>query len=125
MPAKIEKNDVEQGLLRKQLEFKANQNKVLREGAKALVPILIRSTPISDRKYHAKDHVAVSNVRTDKNSYDKYVVVGYTKGYSHRVHATEFGTMYQRPQLWISKTEKNSRKLVYHKMLNAMKKVIK
>lgn len=125
MGATIEKNDVEKGLLRKQLEFNANQNKVLRAGAQSLVPILTRATPVSDRKKHAKDHVAISNVKTDRNSYEKYVDVGYTKGYSHRIHATEFGTMYQRPQLWITKTEKGSRQLVYKAMLSAMKKVVK
>lgn len=125
MPAKIEKNDIEQGLVRKRLEFNAKQNQVLREAAQALVPELARTTPVSYRKKHAKSHVTISNVRTDKNSYEKYIVVGYEKGYSHRIHATEFGTMYQRPQLWITKTEKNNRQLVYRKMLSAMKKVIK
>ena len=45
MPAKIEKNDIEQGLVRKQLEFNAKQNQVLREAAQALVPELARTTP--------------------------------------------------------------------------------
>lgn len=125
MPAKIEKNDIEQGLLRKQLEFKTNQNKILRAGAQSLVPILARATPVSDRKKHAKDHVAISNVKTDRTSSEKYVDVGYTKGYAHRIHAAEFGTMYQRPQLWITKTEKSSRQLVYKAMLSAMKRVVK
>lgn len=74
MPAKIEKNDIEQGLVRKQLEFNAKQNQVLREAAQALVPGLARTTPVSDRKKHAKSHVTISNVRTDKNSYEKYDV---------------------------------------------------
>ncbi|NJI00072.1 hypothetical protein GLV88_06250 [Staphylococcus hyicus] len=125
MGAKIEKNDIEQGLVRKQIEFKSSQNRVLRAGALALTPLLKRNTPVSDRKRHAKDNIAVSNIRTDRDSSEKYVLIGYTKGYSHRIHATEFGTMYQRPQMWITKTEKNGSKLVYKAMLTAMKRVMK
>ncbi|MFO3691184.1 HK97-gp10 family putative phage morphogenesis protein [Staphylococcus felis] len=125
MGAKIEKNDVEQGLIRKQMEFKASQNRVLRAGVMALIPLLKRNTPASDNKRHAKDNIAVSNIRNDRDSNEKYVIIGYAKGYSHRIHATEFGTMYQRPQLWITKTEKDGSMLVYKAMLTAMKRVMK
>ncbi|WP_353420728.1 HK97-gp10 family putative phage morphogenesis protein [Staphylococcus coagulans] len=125
MPAKIEKNTVEEGLLRKKVEFNANQSRILKAGARALIPILVKNTPKSDRRGHARDHIAISNVKTDRGSGEKYVDIGYTKGYAHRIHATEFGTMYQRPQLWITKTEKSNRQLVYSAMLTAMKRSLK
>ncbi|UNA87377.1 HK97 gp10 family phage protein [Staphylococcus pseudintermedius] len=96
MPAKISRNDIEQGLMRQQLNFKANQKRVLLAGAMSLIPALKKNTPLSDRKSHAKDHISVSNVKTDKDSGESYVTIGYTKGYAHRIHATEFGTMYQQ-----------------------------
>ncbi|CAD7359854.1 hypothetical protein [Staphylococcus schleiferi] len=34
MPAKIEKNTVEEGLLRKKVEFSANQSRILKAGAR-------------------------------------------------------------------------------------------
>lgn len=48
-------------------------------------------------------------MKTDRDSSEKIVTVGYTKGVSHRIHATEFGTMYQSPQLFITKTEKQGK----------------
>ncbi|EGQ3873759.1 HK97 gp10 family phage protein [Staphylococcus pseudintermedius] len=124
MPAKIERNDIEQGLMRQQLKFRANQKRILLAGALSLVPDLVRNTPVSgDTKRHAKDHIAVSNVKTDRASGESYVNIGYTKGYAHRIHATEFGTMYQQPQLFITKTEKANRDKVFKAMSTAFRRL--
>ncbi|EGQ2903534.1 HK97 gp10 family phage protein [Staphylococcus pseudintermedius] len=125
MPAKISRNDIEQGLMRQQLNFKADQKRVLLAGAMSLIPALKKNTPLSDRKSHAKDHISVSNVKTDKDSGESYVTIGYTKGYAHRIHATEFGTMYQQPQLFITKTEKANRDTVFKAMSTAFRRLNK
>lgn len=125
MGAKIEKNTMESGLKKKIQEFPRMQNRVLKAGASSLIPILVKNTPKSDRTKHAKEHVAMSNIRTDKGTYEKYVTIGYEKGYSHRMHTTEFGTMYQRPQLFITKSEKEGRSVVNKAMVTALKRGVK
>lgn len=125
MGAKIEKNTIESGLRRELLSFPRLQNKVLKEGASSLIPLLVKNTPKSERSKHAKDHVAISNVKTDRDSYEKYVTVGYEKGYSHRIHVIEFGTMYQRPQLFVTKSEKEGRNIINKAMVNAMRRGMK
>ncbi len=72
----------------------------------SLVPLLKSNTPFANTKKHARDHIAVSNVKTDRHTSEKIVTIGYAKGVSHRIHATEFGTMYQKPQLFITKNRK-------------------
>lgn len=125
MGAKIEKNTMESGLKKKIQEFPRMQNRVLKAGASSLIPILVKNTPKSDRTKHAKEHVAMSNIRTDKGTYEKYVTIGYEKGYSHRMHTAEFGTMYQRPQLFITKSEKEGRSVVNKAMVTALKRGVK
>lgn len=125
MVAKIEKNTMESGLRQKVHEFPKIQSRVLKAGASSLIPLLVKNTPKSNRTKHAKDHVAMSNVRTDRDSYEKYVTIGYERGYSHRIHVIEFGTMYQRPQLFVTKSEKEGRSLVNKAMLTAMRRGVK
>ena len=47
-------------------------------------------------------------MKTDRDSSEKIVTVGYTKGVSHRIHATEFGTMYKVTTIH-NKTEKQGK----------------
>ncbi|WP_239740533.1 MULTISPECIES: HK97-gp10 family putative phage morphogenesis protein [unclassified Mammaliicoccus] len=122
MGAKIEKNTMESGLRKQVRNFPKIQNRVLKAGASSLIPLMVKNTPKSERTKHAKDHVAMSNVKTDRDSYEKYVTIGYERGYSHRIHVIEFGTMYQRPQLFITKSEKEGRSIVNKAMVTAMRR---
>ncbi|MGZ0075868.1 HK97-gp10 family putative phage morphogenesis protein [Staphylococcus aureus] len=101
-----------------------NSNVIVKAGAMSLVPLLKSNTPFQDTKKHARDHIAASNVKTDKNT-SKIVTIGYAKGVSHRIHATEFGTMYQKPQLFITKTEKQGKNKVLKTMFDTAKRLQK
>lgn len=122
MGAKITENTVASGLKRELLEMSTQQNRVLKAGASTLIPLLRKNTPKGEQTRHAKDHIGVSRIKSDSNSFEKYVTIGYEKGYSHRIHTSEFGTMYQRPQLFITKTEKEGRSGVISAMATAMKR---
>ncbi|HDB2027143.1 TPA: HK97 gp10 family phage protein, partial [Staphylococcus aureus] len=100
-------------------------NAIIKAGAMSLVPLLKSNTPFADTKKHAREHIGVSNVKTDRDSSEKIVTVGYTKGVSHRIHATEFGTMYQSPQLFITKTEKQGKDKVLKTMIATAKRLQK
>lgn len=125
MGARIEKNTVELGLKREVIKMDKNMPRILRAGANSLIPLLRKNTPLGYKKRHARDNIAVSNVRTNRMSGEKYLVIGYKKGVSHRIHATEFGTMYQSPQLFVTKTEKQGRNKVVKAMETAARRAIK
>ena len=119
MGARIESNNIEQGLKNAVLKMNLNSNVIVKAGAMSLVPLL------KNTKKHARDHIAVSNVKTDRHTSEKIVTIGYAKGVSHRIHATEFGTMYQKPQLFITKTEKQGKNKVLKTMLDTAKRLQK
>lgn len=105
-------------------KYNASVRKTLLAGAKVFEQSLIRNTPKSafNRRRHAKENIAVSNVRTDRSSHEKYMVVGYRRGVSHRIHATEFGTMYQRPQGFITRTYNQSKQSAWNAMLESARR---
>jgi HK97 gp10 family phage protein len=125
MGAKITVNTIEEGLKKEVQKFPRIQSKALKEGANSLKPILFKNTPLSSETRHARNNIAISNIRTDKDTFDKYAVIGFPKGYSHRIHTTEFGTMYQRPQLFITKTEKEGREDANDAIVAAMRRGMK
>jgi len=116
----------ETGLAFNEMErkFNASVRRTLNAGARTFEQALIRNTPKSsfDSRRHAKENIAVSNVRTDRSSFEKYMVVGYKRGVSHRIHATEFGTMYQRPQGFITKTYNQTKQSAWNAMLEAARR---
>ncbi|HHW5045070.1 TPA: HK97-gp10 family putative phage morphogenesis protein [Staphylococcus aureus] len=125
MGARIESNNIEQGLKNAVLKMNLNSNVIVKAGAMSLVPLLKSNTPFANTKKHARDHIAVSNVKTDRHTSEKIVTIGYAKGVSHRIHATEFGTMYQKPQLFITKTEKQGKNKVLKTMIDTAKRLQK
>ena len=56
-----------------------NGNAIIKAGAMSLVPLLKVIHPSLTPK-HAREHIGVSNVKTDRDSSEKIVTVGYTKG---------------------------------------------
>ena len=108
-------------------EMSKRYNKSVRNtllaGVEVFEEALIRNTPKSvSGKRHAKDNIAISNLRTDRGTQEKYMAVGYKRGVSHRVHATEFGTMYQRPQGFITKTYNTSKESAWNAMLRSARR---
>lgn len=94
-------------------------------GAKTLQQKLIRNTPVDlDTSVNARDETAISNVRTDKNTREGYIAVGYTSKVSHRIHVTEFGSMYQRPQGFITRTYNEGIDDAYKAMLRAARRML-
>lgn len=65
MGARIESNNIEQGLKNAVLKMNLNSNVIVKAGAMSLVPLLKSNTPFANTKKHARDHIAVSNVKTD------------------------------------------------------------
>lgn len=105
--------------------YKKNRRRVMLAGAKTLQQKLIRNTPVDlDTSVNARDETAISNVRTDKNTREGYIAVGYTSKVSHRIHVTEFGSMYQRPQGFITRTYNEGIDDAYKAMLRAARRVL-
>ncbi|NFW45353.1 hypothetical protein G0V92_08440, partial [Staphylococcus aureus] len=72
-----------------------------------------------------REHIGDANEKTERDSSQKIVTVGNTKGVSHRIRAAEFGTMYQSPQLFITKTEKQGKDKVLKTMIATAKRLQK
>lgn len=90
---------------------------ILMAGAEIVKQELINNTPVyPGNKINAKDEVGISNMRTDKDTREKYLAVGYSRKVSHRIHVTEFGSMYQQPQGFITKTSQGSADRVFNAM---------
>lgn len=73
MGARIESNNIEQGLKNAVLKMNLNSNVIVKAGAMSLVPLLKSNTPFANTKKHARDHIAVSNVKTDRHTSEKIV----------------------------------------------------
>lgn len=116
MAAEIEDNT--QRLFENALDnYEKARRLILLAGAEIVAQELKKNTPVyPDNRVNAKDEVGISNMRTDKNTREKYLAVGYSRKVSHRIHVTEFGSMYQRPQAFMTRTNKQSSSRV----LNAM-----
>ncbi|MCE4957257.1 HK97-gp10 family putative phage morphogenesis protein [Macrococcoides caseolyticum] len=87
---------------------------------------LEKNTPISDEDdIHMKEHVVMSNMKTENKTGGSYVAIGYPKGVKHRVHVVEFGTINQSPQAFMSKTIKDVQSDVRKEILKQLKGAIK
>lgn len=88
---------------------------------------LEKNTPygLEDNGIHMKDHVVMSNAKTDTEHGGRYVAIGYPKGVKHRVHFAEFGTINQSPQAFMSKTIQSTKSKVKQEIINELKGAIK
>lgn len=86
--------------------------------------VLEKNTPKQRviKRLHAKDHVVVSNNKRDKDTGASYVSVGYPKGIAWRVHFVEFGTIRQKPQLFITKTINETKDTVRETIASTLRK---
>jgi len=76
-------------------------NKALKEGSKVIAKGLKEEAPLSSlNKDHIKDNVKVSKIQDDGT-----VLIGFDKKVNWRVHFTELGTIHQRPNNFMERTE--------------------
>ena len=77
---------------------------------------------------HAKDHVVVSGIRKDKETEQEYMSVGFpgrNPDIKWRIHFVEFGTIRQRPQLFMTRTINDTSKEVQEIIRRTLKKGLK
>ncbi|MEC0670464.1 HK97 gp10 family phage protein [Bacillus haynesii] len=85
-------------------------------GAAIFAEGLERNTPIGrndGHKIHMKDNVVYSKPREDG---EIYASVGYGKETASRLHFSNFGTIKQRPQHFIERTENEYAEIVLRKV---------
>jgi len=99
-------------------------NKALRSAAPVVQDRLEKNTPKGAyvQKSHAKNNVVISNVKTNRESGDKYISVGYPRGVSYRIHFIEFGTLRKKPYLHMTKTINDTKEAVLQEVANSLKK---
>ena len=98
--AYIDSSDVTKGLKKVQQSIRKAEKEALKEAANHVANQLEKNTPKSkDGKDHAKDHVIQSGVK------DGMAEVGFDKEVGWRMHFVEFGTIKQRPQGFVQKTQ--------------------
>lgn len=104
-------NDTAQGIAKIQKKLRKSEKQAIDEATDFIAKKLEENTPVfSGKKYngkrgeymqeHAKDNIVKSTAK------DGYAEVGFNDSVSWRVHFTEFGTIKQRPQGFVQKTEK-------------------
>lgn len=120
-------NEIIQALAKKEADIRKAGKKANTAGAEVVAKELERQVPISWRLGMNKllNSVTVSNNREDKYSLQSYVAVGFPKGVSHRIHVTEFGSISQPAQGFMTKTVKITAGDVQKAMVAEVKKVLK
>ncbi|MCH4984219.1 HK97-gp10 family putative phage morphogenesis protein [Macrococcoides goetzii] len=98
-----------------------NAGEIVRKELEKITPYDLKD----DDGIHMKDHVVMSNAKTDAEHGGRYVTIGYPKGIKHRVHFAEFGTINQSPQAFISKTIQSTKSKVKQEIIKELKGAIK
>lgn len=104
--------------------------KALRSSAEILKKGLEKNTPDSliknPRHPNARHNVVITNVKTNKDTGAKYITVGYSGKHpndvSWRIHFVEFGSIRQRPQLFMEKTINETKDKVRNEIMKHLKK---
>ncbi|MCM3367866.1 HK97 gp10 family phage protein [Bacillus safensis] len=108
-------------------ELQRNLNKMAKKtnkAAKAALEIgaemyadgLEKNTPksiLSGKHEHLKDHIVYTKPKVDG---EMYVSIGYDKEVAWRVHMTNWGTIKQRPQHFIERTENEFKDVIMAKI---------
>lgn len=98
--AYIDSSDVTKGLKKVQQSIRKAEKEALKEAANHVANELEKNTPKSkEGTDHAKNHVVKSGVK------DGMAEVGFDKDVAWRIHFIEFGTIKQRPQGFVQKTQ--------------------
>lgn len=100
--------------------------KALRESAVIVQKELEKNTPKSlvdhPKHEHAKPNTKISNVKTNRDTGGKYITVGFPKEIKWRIHFVEFGTIRQKPTLFMTKTINNTQSAVMNSIIQQIKK---
>lgn len=114
MGVEIEIRGVDENLRRLVGEEKRVRNTGLKMAAKAVAERLKQNTPVSrdNAGKHMKDDIKIS--RVDQNG---EIMVGFGKETYWRAHFVEMGTIKQRPQGFIQRTEEEMRNEVFDIMV--------
>lgn len=89
-------------------------------GAKVVMDELRSNVP-QGRTGKLGQAVTMSGNRTDNQTYENYVAVGFNKSANWRSHLPEFGSISQAPQGYMTKTEQSTEKEVYAEMEKAIR----
>lgn len=111
MSITVDNSEVYKALKNLETNVKNVENPALRKAGEYAQDKLKTNTPFwngkksagkrgSYMKEHAKNHVVMSSVK------DGLIEVGYDKEVAWRMHFIEFGTIKQRPQAMVQKTQK-------------------
>lgn len=99
--------------------YKKAEKKAVSDASLFVQSKLESNTPVykdSRNGKHAKDEVVKSTTK------DGYAEIGYSNEVSWRMHFIEFGTINQRPQGFVQRTQREIEKEVVKIMTNAIKK---
>ena len=110
-------------------EVDKDVSKALKAGGEVIAKQLETNTPTGDshRLLSLKGNVKVSNTRKDRDTGQQFVVINYsTKNpdVQWRVHFVEFGTIRQRPQLFMTKTFEQTQSKAQEAIFNELKKTV-
>lgn len=127
MSVEIDSSEVFKALRELKTSVKRVENPALRKAASFTKTKLEQNTPRWDGKKsngkrgsymqeHAKNHVVTSSVKNG------LIEVGYDKDVAWRVHFIEFGTIKQKPQGIVQKTQKQIENQVTEIIANELKR---
>ncbi|MGL9912621.1 HK97-gp10 family putative phage morphogenesis protein [Enterococcus sp. DIV0213h] len=98
--AYIDSSEVTNGIKKVQKTIRKAEKEAITEATKLVANQLEKNTPKSkEGTDHAKNHVVKSGVK------DGMAEVGFDKEVAWRIHFIEFGTIKQRPQGFVQKTQ--------------------
>ncbi|MGG1481461.1 HK97-gp10 family putative phage morphogenesis protein [Bacillus smithii] len=120
MSVEIDTSSIDQALKRMVAQEKKVRNAGLKKAAQSVAQRLEENTPIeneSDVEKHMKGDIAISGV--DQNG---EIFVGYGKDTFWRAHFVEMGTIKQKPQGFIQRTEEEMRNEVINIMAEEFKR---
>jgi HK97 gp10 family phage protein len=115
--------DIKNSIDKNILEMVKGQKKVIddaiKEGAKLIKRGLEEEAPKNTfiNEEHIRDNVKISKIDDDGT-----ITIGFNKNVSWRVHFTELGTIHQRPNNFIERTEKSLQNEVMDLIQRELKK---
>jgi HK97 gp10 family phage protein len=100
MSVKI-KNSIDENILK----FARGQEKIINDALKAGAKLIAKGLEEEAPKSNLNEEHIKDNIKISKISDDGTITIGFNKKVSWRIHFTEFGTIHQRPNNFIERTE--------------------
>ena len=125
-------NEILNSLTEVEADIKRAKNRANRRGGDIVEQELKRQVPVGTHSYykydgdgHMKKNTATSYNRTDRDSGETFVAVGFSKESAWRVHFPLFGTIKQPPNDFYGRTMDSSASAVQSAMADEIGKVIR